>query len=61
MSKIKGEFQIGIFLKEFVETPDSIEIHTIVDYLESCWDFEDVKKTIKFFIKRIEGKLNGEK
>ena len=55
----KGKYQICLIVKEFVDTGEAIELQPIADYQESCWGWEDAKKTIKFFTKRIEGKLNG--
>ena len=57
--KIIGKYQVCLVIKEFVDTGDTIEAQTIADYLESCWGWEDAKKTINFFMKRVEGKLNG--
>ena len=59
-NKIKGKFQICLIVKEFIDTGERIELQTVADYLESCWGWEDSKETIEFFIKRIEGKLNGD-
>lgn len=56
---IKGKFQIGIILKEYVDTGDSIELQEIGNYWESCWGWKDVRKTFAFFIERMEEKLNG--
>ena len=57
--KIIGKYQVCLVVKEFVDTGDTIEVQTIADYLESCWGWEDAKKSIEFFTKRVEGKLNG--
>ena len=57
--KIIGKYQVCLIVKEFVETGDTIELQPIVDYEESCWGWEDAKKTIDFFMNRVEGKLNG--
>lgn len=59
MGKINGKFQVCLIIKEFIDTGERVELQTISDYLESCWGREDSKKTIKFFMKRIEEKLNG--
>jgi len=57
--KITGKFQICLIVKEFIDTGERVELQSVADYLESCWGWEDAKKSIRFFIKRIEGKLNG--
>jgi hypothetical protein len=54
---IEGKFQITLTIKQFVDVGDCIEIHPITDYRESCWDWEDAKKSFEFFIKRTEDKL----
>jgi len=59
MAEIEGKFQICLIVKEFVDCGDSIELQTISDYLESCSSWNDVKESLTFLIKRIEGKLNG--
>ena len=58
---MSGKFQICLIVKEFIDTGDTIEIQPIADYQESCWGWEDAKKTIAFFTNRIEEKLNGDK
>lgn len=57
--KVSGKFQICLIVKEFVDTGEHIEVQPIADYQESCWGWPDAKKTIDFFVKRVEGKLNG--
>ena len=56
-----GKFQVRLMVKEFMDTGDKIELQPIGDYEESCWGWEDAKKTIAFFTNRIEEKLNGDK
>ena len=60
MGVTNGKFQITLIIKEFVETPDSIELQPIADYQESCSGWKNAKETIVYFTKRIETKLNGE-
>lgn len=57
--KISGKFQICLIVKEFVDTGERIEIQPIADYQESCWGWPEAQKALNFFMKRIEGKLNG--
>ena len=57
--KVMGKFQICLIIKEYVDTGERIEIQPIADYQEACWGWDDAKKSLKFFMKRIEGKLNG--
>ena len=59
--RVIGKYQICLIVKEFVDTGEHIEVQPIADYQESCWGWEDAKKTIRFFMKRIEKKLNGDK
>ena len=54
-----SKYQICLIVKEFVDTPDNIELQPIADYQEACWGWEEAKKAIKFFTKRIDGKING--
>lgn len=56
-----NKFQICLIVKEFIDTGEVIELQPIADYQESCWGWEDAKKTISFFTNRIEEKLNGDK
>ena len=59
VDEVPGKYQICLIVKEFVDTGERIELQPIADYQESCWGWDDSKKAINFFIKRIEGKLNG--
>ena len=52
------KFQITLLVKEFIDLGESIQLQPIADYQESCWGWEDAKKSIRFFMKRIEKKLN---
>ncbi len=56
---IEGKFQICLIIKEFIDTGESIIIQGVADYQESCWGWEDAKKSLEFFIKRVEERLNG--
>lgn len=57
--EVSGKFQICLIVKEYIDTGETIVIQPFADYAESCWGWEDAKKTIKFFMERVEGKLNG--
>ena len=59
MVKKVGRFQITLLVKEYVDSGDIIELQPIADYQEFCRDWEDAKKSIQFFTKRIEDKING--
>lgn len=57
--KETSKFQICLIVKEYVDTGENIILNPIADYQESCWGWNDAKKSLKFFMKRIELKLNG--
>lgn len=54
-----GKFRLTLTVDEFIDTGERIEVQGIGNYQEFCWGWEDAKKTIRFFMKRIEKKLNG--
>ena len=54
-----AKYQVCLIVKEFMDTGETIEIQPIADYQEFCWGWDDAKKSIDFFMKRIEGKING--
>lgn len=51
---IEGKFEIILVVKEFTEYAEQIQLHPIANYSESCWNWDGVKKALKFFIKRVE-------
>lgn len=58
--EITGKFRICLIVEEFVDTGDKIEVHSIGHYSEFCWHWSDVKKSISYFTKRLEGKIRSE-
>lgn len=56
---IEAQFQINLIIKEFIDTGEEIQIYSLADYLEPCRNWKDVKKSLNFFINRIENKING--
>ena len=61
MTEIKGKFQIALVIKEYVDTGENIQLQPTADYAESCWNWDGVKETVAFFLKRIEEKLKDER
>lgn len=49
-----------MIVKEFVDTGENIELQPVADYAESCWGWNDVKKSLDFFVERIEEKLQND-
>ncbi len=54
------KFQVSLIVREFVDTGETIELQPIADYQESCWGWEDAKKTIKFFTQRVGKKIKDD-
>ncbi len=40
-----NKYQLNVIVKEYVDTGENIVLSLLCDYTESCWGFEDVKKT----------------
>ena len=52
-----NKYQLNVIVKEYIDTGENIVLSLLCDYTESCWGFEDVKKTLQFFIKRLDKKI----
>ncbi len=57
-NKIMFKYQITTVVKEYIDTGENIVLSLVGDYTESCWGFEDVKKTARFFINRLGKKID---
>ena len=55
---IEGKFEIILVVKEFAEYAEQIQLHPIANYSESCQNWNGVKESVRFFMKRVEKKLN---